>query len=60
MAFFRFAAPYMWKGNTMHKVTTAVTFILLVIAKGLSVVYPLILAYIIETITCDPDELEED
>ena len=60
MAFFKFAAPFMWRGDRWHKLTTVITFILLVLAKSGAVAYPLILVYIIEAITCDPNDVKEE
>ena len=60
MAFFTFAGPYMWRGNIYHKLTTVLTFVLMLLSKAAAVAYPLMLAYIIEAIVCDPDDLKEE
>ena len=57
--FVKFAAPFMWKGGWVMKLTTIATFALMFVAKIASTVHPLVLGYIIEVATCDPDTDED-
>lgn len=51
MDFFKFIFPFLWKGGLIIKINTILTFLLLIVTKGLNVVHPLILKYVIDDIT---------
>ncbi len=48
--FTKFTLPFLWKGGFMIRVQTVLTFILLFLSKGLNVMHPLILKFVIDEI----------
>jgi len=51
--FTKFTVPYLWKGGLVIRIQTILSVMLLVLSRGLSVVHPLILKYVIDHVTCD-------
>lgn len=51
MDFFKFVFPFLWRGSLLIRINTVLTFLLLILTKALNVVHPLILKYIIDSIT---------
>jgi len=55
--FAKFTFPFLWRGGTLIRIQTVLTFILLFVAKGLNVTHPLILKFAIDSIQeCDTYE----
>lgn len=49
--FFSFTLPFLWKGGLLIKIQTILTFALMILAKGLNVIHPLILKMVIDDMT---------
>lgn len=50
--FMKFTLPYLWRGGFIIRVQTVLTFVLLLVSRGLNVSHPLILKFAIDDITC--------
>jgi len=48
--FTKFTMPFLWKGGFLIRLQTILTFVLLLVAKGLNVTHPLILKFAIDSI----------
>jgi ATP-binding cassette subfamily B protein len=51
MDFFKFVLPFLWRGGLIIKINTILTILLLIAAKGMNVIHPLILKMVIDEIT---------
>lgn len=58
--FTKFTVPYLWKGGFIIRVQTVLTIVLLFISRGLNVLHPLILKYVIDAITCQNGDASVD
>jgi ABC-type multidrug transport system fused ATPase/permease subunit len=57
--FTKFTVPYLWKGGLLIRIQTVLTVVLLFISRGLNVLHPIILKYIIDSITCQQSSLDQ-
>jgi ATP-binding cassette, subfamily B, heavy metal transporter len=54
--FTKFTVPYLWKGGFWIRLQTIMTFIMLLLSRGLNVLHPIILKLAIDAITTGDDD----
>ena len=50
--FVKFSFPFMWEGDWTVKLTTIITFFMLIASRALAIIHPIILRKIIYLISC--------